>query len=91
MSNQIFCQKNSNNNFNEIHVDINNYKIEDIVIHSKKENHYEFRYNNGKEKKITFFEKYDSTLVDMDFEVLKTYLTFEMNYAPRYLYAKIFK
>lgn len=84
-SNQMFCQKGSNNNFNEIHADINNDKIEDIIIHSKKENHYEFRYNNGKEKKITFFEKYDSTMVDMDFEVLKTYLTFEMNYAPKYL------
>lgn len=85
LSNQIFCQKHSNNNFNEIHVDINNDKIEDIVIHSKKENHYEFRYNNGKEKKITFFEKYDSISVDMEFKVLKTYLTFEMNYAPKYL------
>lgn len=85
LSNQIFCQKNSDNNFNEIHIDINNDKIEDIVTHYKKENYYQFKYNNGKEKRITFFEKYDSMSVNMDFKVLENYLTFEMSYSPKYL------
>ena len=87
LSFQMFCQKKSDKNIYEIRLDINNDKVEDLVIHNKKQNHYEFKYNNGKlkYKKITFFENYDSTSVNMDLKVVKNFLVFEMRYAPKYL------
>ena len=86
LSNLIFCQKNNDNN-EVIRIDVNNDKIEDVVIHSKKENYYQFKYNNGKliNKKITFFEKYDSISVKIDIKIINNYLVFEMRYAPKYL------
>ena len=79
LSFQMFCQKKSDKNIYEIRLDINNDKVEDLVIHNKKQNHYEFKYNNGKlkYKKITFFENYDSTSVNMDLKVVKNFLVFE--------------
>lgn len=86
LGNQFFCQKKVISNYEEILIDINNDKIEDLVRHNKNLNIYEFSYNDKKKvKKINFFNNYDSISVNMELKVIKNNLVFEMRYAPKYL------
>jgi hypothetical protein len=88
LTNQLISQTVTDSTTIKIHVDINNDKINDTVIHNKDSNIFIFKFKkNGKSliREVSFFKNYGNGITKMDFSVKNNILIFKMSYAPRFL------